>query len=95
MADQQWYPQGARPHILINWQSFVDWGIPASWQAAFTDAVINAYTRWMNVGGVDLRFQFWGYTDRTESQDGELVISITSGMPTRHGSRRPSAATTV
>jgi hypothetical protein len=76
MADQQWYPQGARPRVLINWQSFVDQGITASWQGAFTDAVINAYTRWMNVGGVDLRFQFWGYTDRTESGDGELVISM-------------------
>jgi hypothetical protein len=76
MADQQWYPQGARPRVFINWQSFVDWGIPTSWQGAFTDAVINAYTRWMNVGGVDLRFQFWGYTDRTESEDGELVISM-------------------
>jgi hypothetical protein len=62
--------------VLINWQSFVDQGITAGWQGAFTDAVINAYTRWMNVGGVDLRFQFWGYTDRTESNDGELVISM-------------------
>jgi hypothetical protein len=76
MADQRWYDQGLRPRVLINWQSFVDQGIPAGWQGAFTDAVINAYTRWMNVGGVDLRFQFWGYTDRTESNDGELVISM-------------------
>ena len=76
MADQKWYDEGIRPRILINWRSFQDQGIPASWQGPFTDAVINAYTRWMNVGGVDLRFQFWGYTDRTDSQDGELVISM-------------------
>ena len=89
MADQQWYPQGARPRVLINWQSFVDWGIPTSWQGPFTDAVINAYTRWMNIGGVDLRFQFWGYTNRTESQDGELVIS----MNERHSTSTRLAST--
>ncbi len=89
MADQRWYPQGARPKVLINWQSFVDWGIPTSWQGAFTDAVINAYTRWMNVGGVDLRFQFWGYTDRTGSEDGELVIS----MSERHSTSTRLAST--
>jgi hypothetical protein len=76
MADQKWYDEGLRPKILINWQSFVDRGIPNSWQTAFTDAVINAYTRWMNVAGVDLRFQFYGYTTRTNANSGELVISM-------------------
>lgn len=76
MADQKWYDEGLRPRVLINWQSFVDWGLQASWQGPFTDAVINAYTRWMNVAGVDLRFQFWGYTTKTESDSGELVISM-------------------
>jgi hypothetical protein len=76
MADQKWYDEGLRPRVLINWQSFVDWGLPSSWQGPFTDAVINAYTRWMNIGGVDLRFQFWGYTTKTESDSGELVISM-------------------
>lgn len=76
MADQQWYPPNTRPRVLINWQTFLDWGIPSSWQGPFTDAVINAYTRWMNVAGVNLRFQFWGYTNKTDSDDGELVISM-------------------
>lgn len=76
MADTQWYPAGARPRIFINWDSFVAQGIPAAWQGPFTDAVINAYTRWQTVAGVDLRFQFWGYTTRTDSNDGELVISM-------------------
>lgn len=76
MADQKWYDQGLRPRILINWQSFEDWGIPSSWKAPFTDAVINAYTRWMNQGGVDLRFQFWGYTNKITSDIGELMIKM-------------------
>jgi len=73
---QRWYDVGLRPRVLINWQSFVDQGIDAGWQWPFVDAIINAYTRWMTVAGVDLRFQFWGFTDRTESEDGELVISM-------------------
>ena len=76
MADQKWYDEGIRPRILINWQSFLAWGIPDSWKAPFTDAVINAYTRWMNIAGVNLRFQFWGYTTKTDSDAGELVISM-------------------
>lgn len=72
----QWYPQGTRPRILINWQSFTAQGIPAAWQSPFTDCVINAYTRWMNVAGVDLRPQFWGYTTKTTSGAGELVIQM-------------------
>ncbi|HMJ74002.1 MAG TPA: matrixin family metalloprotease [Solirubrobacterales bacterium] len=73
---QRLYDSGTRPRIFINWQSFVDQGMPVAWQWPFVDAVINAYTRWMTVAGVDLRFQFWNFTDRTESNDGELVISM-------------------
>jgi hypothetical protein len=73
---QQWYPQGSRPRILINWQSFTAQGINAAWQWPFTDAVINAYTRWMNVGGVDLRPQFWGFTTNTTAGAGELLIQM-------------------
>jgi matrixin len=76
MADQQWYPAGTRPRVLINWNSFVAEGIPNDWQGPFTEAVINAYTRWQNIAGVDLRFQFYGYTTKTNSDDGELVISM-------------------
>lgn len=72
----QWYPQGTRPRILINWQSFTAQGIPAAWQWPFTDAVINAYTRWMNVGGVDLRPQFWGFTTNTTAGAGELLVQM-------------------
>ncbi len=72
----QWYPQGTRPQILINWQSFVAQGINAAWQGPFTDAVINAYTRWMNCAGVDLRPQFAGYTTNTSANPGELLIQM-------------------
>ena len=73
---QQWYPQGTRPRVLINWQSFVAQGISATWQGPFTDAVINAYTRWMNLAGVDLRFQFFGYTTQTAANPGELLVQM-------------------
>lgn len=75
-VEQKWYDEGLKPRVLINWQSFVDWGITDSWKGPFTDAVINAYTRWMNLAGSNLRFQFWGYTTKTESDTGELVISM-------------------
>lgn len=83
MADQKWYDEGLRPKILINWDTFEDWGIPSSWKGPFTDAVINAYTRWMNLAGVDLRFQFWNYTTKTRSDSGELLIK----MNEKHGNR--------
>lgn len=89
MADRKWYDEGMRPKVLINWQSFEDWGMPSNWKAPFTDAVINAYTRWMNVAGVDLRFQFWGYTNKTSSDSGELVIS----MNEKHASSTRLAST--
>jgi hypothetical protein len=76
MADRQWYPAGSRPRIWINWDSFVAEGIDPSWQAPFTDSVINAYTRWQTIAGVDLRFQFYGYTTKVNSDPGELVISM-------------------
>jgi len=76
MPDTQWYPAGTRPRVLINWDSFVAQGIPTDWQGPFTEAVMNAYTRWQNIAGVDLRFQFYGYTTKTDSDDGELVISM-------------------
>jgi hypothetical protein len=72
----QWYPQGTRPRVLINWPSFTAQGINAAWQWPFTDAVINAYTRWMNVGGVDLRPQFWGFTNNTAAGAGELLVQM-------------------
>lgn len=74
MADQRSYDQGLRPKIFINWQTFVDRGIPNEWQEAFQNLVINAYTRWMNMAGIHLRFQFWNYTNSIAPNDGELII---------------------
>ena len=76
MADSAYWNAGDRPRVWINWRTFTDQGIPASWQQAFQDAVINAYTRWMMSAGVDCRFQFFGYTDRTEASDGEVLITM-------------------
>jgi Matrixin len=76
MADQRWYDQGLRPRVLINWSSFTAQGIDAAWQGPFSDAVMNAYTRWMNLAGVDLRPQFWGYTTASTATAGELLIQM-------------------
>jgi hypothetical protein len=90
MADQRWYDQGLRPRILINWQSFTAQGIDPAWQGAFADAVMNAYTRWMNLAGVDLRPQFWGYTGATTASSGELLIQ----MDAQFGGGAPRLAST-
>jgi hypothetical protein len=82
MADQQLYDEGLRPRVLINWESFERRGIPPGWRSAFTGAVINAYTRWSNVAGVDLRFQFFGYTNKTYASSGELLIHMDDRHPT-------------
>jgi Matrixin len=76
VADARIFDQGTRPRILINWQSFTAEGISAAWQGPFTDAVINAYTRWMNMAGVDLRPQFFGYTANTSPAAGEIIIRM-------------------
>lgn len=75
MGDQAFWNAGDRPRIFINWQSFTAQGIDNAWQGPVTDAVVNAYTRWQHAG-IDCRFQFWNYTDRTEPQDGEILISM-------------------
>lgn len=89
MADRKLYDEGSRPRIFINWTSFEDWGIPSSWKIPFQNAVINAYTRWMNMAGVDLRFQFWNYTERTSANSGELLIK----MNERHSTSTRIAST--
>ncbi|NUU18490.1 matrixin family metalloprotease [Cellulomonas humilata] len=87
-----WYPVGSRPRVLINWDTFVAQGINAAWQGPFTDAVINAYTRWMNVAGVDVRPQFFGYTTQLPpTNQGDLLILMTPW----HGGGAPNIATTL
>jgi len=81
MADQQLYPEGLRPRVLINWETFERRGIPPGWRSAFTSDVINAYTRWSNVAGVDLRFQFTGYTSKTYASAGEVLIYMDDRHP--------------
>lgn len=76
MADARIFDQGTRPRVMINRQAFTAQGIPAAWQGPFTDAVINAYTRWMNVAGVDLRPQFPNYTTNTAPASGEILITM-------------------
>ncbi|WP_087873273.1 matrixin family metalloprotease [Arthrobacter globiformis] len=75
MADQALWNAGDQPRVWINWDTFTAQGVAASWQLPFQEAVINAYTRWM-AAGVDCRFQFYGYTTRTEPSDGEILITM-------------------
>lgn len=75
MADQALWNAGDRPRIWINWDTFTAQGIPNSWRQPFQEALVNAYTRWM-AAGVDCRYQFFGYTTRTEPGDGEILITM-------------------
>jgi hypothetical protein len=76
MPNGSTYDNGTRPRVLINWDSFINQGINAGWQGPFTDAVINAYTRWMNVAGADVRPRFWNYTTNTTAATGELLVMM-------------------
>ncbi len=87
--DRSNYDGIARPKVLINWESFEAQGIPSDWKIPFQNVVINAYTRMNRVLGVDVRPQFWGYTTRTDSNPGEIVIS----MNERHANSRRLAST--
>ncbi len=72
--DRTTYAEGSRPQILINWRSFEDNGFPSRWKIPFQNVVINGYTRMNRVLGIDVRPQFAGYTSKTESDPGEIVI---------------------
>jgi hypothetical protein len=76
MADFALWNAGDRPRIWINWGTFTAQGFPASWQLPVQEALINAYTRWMMSAGVDCRYQFFGYTTRTEPSDGEILVTM-------------------
>lgn len=91
------YPVDSEVKIYINWNSFVDQEIPNAWRDRFTDAVINAYTRWMHVGGFRLRPKFIGYTTATTARAGEIVIMMNEkhATSTRLASRFGSPALIV
>ncbi|RJL23071.1 sialidase family protein [Bailinhaonella thermotolerans] len=89
MADAAYWNNGDQPKVFINWQTFLDQGIPAGWQAGVADAVMNAYTRWMMIAGVDCRPKFWNWTDRTAPADGEILIT----MNERHFNTTRAAST--
>src|SRR5688572_26527432 len=73
--DRTTYSEGSRPRVLINWRSFEANGFPAAWKDPITNVVINAYTRLNLTLGVDVRPQFFGYTDKVDAGSGEIVIS--------------------
>jgi len=70
------YSKDATVKVFINWDSFEDNGISASWKRPFQDIVINSYTRWMHVAGFRLTPKFWGYTDRTSPSANEIIIMM-------------------
>jgi hypothetical protein len=75
-ADYLGYDADSTVKIFINWESFEDNGIPASWKGPFQDAVINCYTRWQQVAGMRLKPKFWGYTTKAEPESDEMIISM-------------------
>ena len=72
--DRPTYDEGSRPKVLINWDSFEENGFPSEWKGPFTNVVINGYTRMNRLLGVDVRPQFFGYTTKTSSDPGEIVV---------------------
>ena len=87
--DRSNYDGIARPKVLINWNSFEAQGISSDWKIPFQNVVINTYTRLNRVLGIDVRPQFHGYTTRTDSNAGEIVIS----MNERHANSSRLAST--
>jgi hypothetical protein len=63
-----------RPAVRVNWASFVANDFDDLWRGAVENALINAYTRWMSAG-VSCRYRFEGYTDRTQPNDGEILVT--------------------
>ncbi len=63
-AHAQRFTPGEPVVVRINYDSFLTRGFSESQRVAVQNAVINAYTRWQMVGGVDLEFRFGGYTSR-------------------------------
>ena len=72
---QQWAVDNVAD-VRINWDTFEDQGIPSTWKDAFKDAVINAYTRWMQVGGARVGAKWQGYTTRTTPNSNEILIRM-------------------
>lgn len=74
MTDQRFFGPDRRPLIHLNWQSFENEGFPADWQWPVLDAIINSYTRWMHIAGIDLRPVFWDFTTETSFSGDNLVV---------------------
>lgn len=68
------YPVGSTVEIWINWDTFEEQGIPSSWKLPFEDAVINGYTRLVQVASFNLKPKFMGYTTRTSPANDEIII---------------------
>lgn len=81
-VDRTTYADGSRPRVYINWDSFEAAGFPSNWKVPFTNVVINAYTRLNHVAGIDVRPQFYNYTNHTDSEPGEIVISANQAHST-------------
>lgn len=73
-ADSRPFAVNGTVDIRINWDSFVSAGFPTSIKQSLQDTVINAYTRWIHVGGMRLNPKFKGYTTRTSANANEILV---------------------
>lgn len=73
-ADARPFDIGGDVAVRINWQSFLDAGFPANYENPVIDTVVAAYTRWIHVGGMNLRPKFQGYTTRTAADPNEILV---------------------
>ena len=80
MADQRIFEPGTRVKLLVNWQSFVDWGFLTRWKKSFFQAIHNSCQAWNNIGGTSLRFSTITEISVSPSiwdlNTGELVIDM-------------------
>jgi hypothetical protein len=68
------FPIGSDLPVFLNFDSFVNLGIDASWQDAFIDAIRSCCARWSQIGGADCRHHFAGLTTNTQPSPNQVLI---------------------
>ncbi len=71
-AYAQSFADGATVDVLVNWQTCQAQGFTD--EGGFYDTVIEAYTRWMHVAGVNLDLKVQGYTTAVNANANQIVV---------------------
>ncbi|MEO0604418.1 MAG: matrixin family metalloprotease [Myxococcota bacterium] len=72
--DSRTFANGSDVDVFVNYDTCEDSGFPAADRDAFYSMVIDSYTRWMHVAGVDVNLKARGYTTRTNANTNEIVV---------------------